>query len=376
MKICHLRAALLAAVVLTAACGVVDTVPSSTPRPHGAAIAAVTFPVQIPHGQSPILHLATDPSKAGVWFTSWSDSEMYAYFYDPAAQKLSTWALGPTTGPAALAPFSDEGLGVDAAGNVWMGADDQLVELIPQSGAVHQWTIPTPERDAHAPAEDSADVTALAALPSGSVVLAQRDASQLTTFDPSSSSFGHISLPAIGQAQGLAVLSDGTIGVAMADEAKPGAPADTLVLITPGGTQSTVQAPSAWIAAAGSSFRSGDGATVDSVSASGATSPEAAAPSHVVPGQPGAALPGGSGVVLVTATGFAVVRGTTVDDIAMPMVTLRNIAVPLGVSPIPSETVPVSTAAMAVDEAGNIWVAPSQPQNEVGVIAAGSYGQG
>jgi len=380
----YLGALLFATVVAASACG---RATESTPPHQGSPVAhqgstvasasTLTWPVKLPTGQSPQGPLAPDPTRPGVWFTSYSSSEAYAYFYSPATSQLTTFPLGSTNQAVNLTYFSQEGLAVDSAGNVWIGANNQLAELVPSSGDVTQRTIPTPV--ASAVADEFANshmVTSLVIGPNGEVVIAETGAATLTTFNPSTDTFGVLTIPQVGEVQALAASSDGTIAVAMSERHSDGSFVnDLVVVIHPDGTQTDVAAPSSWIGSAGSEFVMGDLGQV-STAASSSTAGTAAMAADLLNGQHSnfdlnvaAVLPDGS-VAIATTTGIDIVaNGAVQQTIALPQWACAGAwNPPPGDTQTPPTTCQETPTHIVVDRSGNIWVSPDQPQNELGLI--------
>jgi hypothetical protein len=356
------------------------TVPTSaahhaTPIPSTAL--ALTWPVTLPTGQSPLGPLAPDPTREGVWFTSYSSSEAYAYFYSPATKQLTTFPVGSTNQAVNLTYFSQEGLAVDSAGNVWIGANNQLVELAPSSGDVTHWTIPTPA--ASAVADEFAKshiVTSLVIGPNGEVVIAETGAATLTTFNASTDTFGVLAIPQAGEVQALAASSDGTIAVAMSDRQSDGSFVNNLVvLVHPDGTQTDVAAPSSWIGSAGSEFVMGDRGQVSAVASSSKVGTAMVA-ADLVNGRNSnfdlnvaAVLPDGSVAIATTTAIDIVANGAVQQTIPLPRWACAGTwNPPPGDTQTPPATCQETPTHIVVDRSGNIWVSPDQPQNELGVI--------
>lgn len=384
----HLLVAGSLTAVLASGCGVADEASNSAiaqPVAHASSVvvtsatsAGLTWPISVGSGYAPINHLATDPSRSGVWFWSWTSQEAYAFFYDPTANTLSSWSLGSSTGADGLDPYGNSGIAVDPSGDVWLGAYNQLVELDPATGAVSRWTIPAPTVDALAPAalQPWHDVNAIAIEGSGRVLIGMTAASSLQIFDPATMTFGSIALPAVGEIAGIATLADGTVGVAMAKETQLPSQDDTMVLISPAGVETTIATSSSFVSTNGDKFLSGGTTGYAAVDADGSTSAMsiAANGSRLIPNV--GALTEDGRAVLATSKELAIVTGATTEYITFPSAACTNVAAP----PLPSSepnpdslTCQVSPIAVAVDAAGNIWVAPNLPQDEVGLIPAGGY---
>jgi hypothetical protein len=308
-----------------------------------------------------------------VWFTSYSSTEAYAYFYDPAAASLRTYPLGSTNQAVNLTYYNQEGLAVDSKGNVWIGANNQLAELVPSTGVVTQWTIPTPTASAVAGADGlSPIVTNLVIGPGGEVVMSEVGAATLVKFDPSKQAFGTLEIPQVGDVQAMVVAPDGTIAVAMSNHQSNGSFAnDLVVLLHPDGIQASVTAPSSWSGVAGSEFVTGDWghvSTIDSATAATAAVSEALSAGTGV--EPNVAGVLASGVVaLGTTTGIDIISDGSVQTITLPQFDCSGtVVLPPGDTQTPFTTCQETPKYIVVDSAGNIWLSPATPQNLLGLI--------
>ena len=71
-------------------------------------------------------------------------------------------------------------------------------------------------------------------------MIAETGAATLTMFNPSTDTFGVLPIPQVGEVQGLAAASDGTIAVAMFDRESDGSFVnDLVVLVHPASTKPT-----------------------------------------------------------------------------------------------------------------------------------------
>jgi streptogramin lyase len=219
-------------------------------------------------------------------------------------------------------------------------------------------------------------VTSLVIGPNGEVVIAETGAATLTTFNPSTDTFGVLTIPQVGEVQALAASSDGTIAVAMSERHSDGSFVnDLVVVIHPDGTQTDVAAPSSWIGSAGSEFVMGDLGQV-STAASSSTAGTAAMAADLLNGQHSnfdlnvaAVLPDGS-VAIATTTGIDIVaNGAVQQTIALPQWACAGAwNPPPGDTQTPPTTCQETPTHIVVDRSGNIWVSPDQPQNELGLI--------
>lgn len=384
----HLVRASYLATLALAACGAITQSPGSSGIvSHSAASpmevksatsVGLTWPISIGPDHSPINHLVGDPSRPGVWFWAWTAQEAYAYFYNPESRTLSSWPIGSSSGIDGLDPYGDSGIAVAPNGDVWLGAYNQLVSLNPTTGAVSRFTIPSPTINALAPADLQPwhDVNSIAVDGSGRVIIGMTAASSLEVFEPASGGFSSIGLPKIGEIQGVAALQDGTVAVAMSNETEPGDPKDAVVLVSPSGSEETIQTDSGWVTSNGTIFASGE-TTFATIDASGNVSLVSVSSSSAQRIQPnvGALLPDGR-MVLATSSGIAIVSSSSTEYLDFPLGSCPLVAVPPNVSPPPSTgggQCQVAPVAVTVDTAGNIWIAPNLPQYQVGLLPAGSY---
>ncbi len=121
------------------------TAPTTTPKPgeivKSAASAGLAWPVSLGLGHDPISALATDPSRAGVWFMCGDQTGAKACFWDARRHTLSSWTLEPA--PVTHMDAS-VGMAVDSHGDLWVGANETLARLDPASGAVTLVVHPPP----------------------------------------------------------------------------------------------------------------------------------------------------------------------------------------------------------------------------------------
>jgi hypothetical protein len=364
--------------------GAVSTAsPRPTPSPslevRAATSVGLRWPISIGADHSPILRLAPDPSKPGVWFWSWTSREAYAYFYNLGSRTLSSWAVGSSSGVDGLDPYADSGIAVAPNGDVWLGAYNQLVRLDPATGQVSRWTIPAPAVDplASAALQPWHDVNSIAIDGSGRIIIGMTAASSLQVFEPAGQAFTSIALPKIGEVQGIAALLNGTVAVAMQNLTEPGNPDDTVVLVSPSGVISTVHTESGFVTSNGRLFGAGQAthATFDGAGVVTAVPVNSSdTPSERIQPSMGALLPDGR-MVLATSGGVAIASPSSTEYLGLPSRACPGISVPSSalLPPATGTECPVSPVALAVDSAGNIWIAPNLPQDAVGLIPAGSY---
>ncbi len=233
---------------------------NSAPKesPFQAGDARITHAVPIPTGFV-VLGMADGKDESGVWLWGSTDSEAQVLRQRGASSQVSTWSLGNPV-EIRIQAGSESGFSIDPDGNVWIGAEMTLVKLEPISGSVKRWDIPTValnnQADAIRPpsAKGAQHVRALAA-EAGKVVIAVAGASELVTFDPGRQVFERASLPKFGDANDVAILSDGTIAVGMRnyDTGKP----DTVLIRQPGKEDILVPTESWFVEAAGDHFLAG-----------------------------------------------------------------------------------------------------------------------
>jgi len=336
----------------------------------------ITFPVPMPTGTNQPLQLATDPSKAGVWFWASSPTDSRLYFWDATAKQLSSWSVGVTTQQNV---GSEYGLAVDPQGQVWLGAENQLVRLSPTSGAVTRWTVPTAPQSAPTAAHQppgfvlAVDIRTIAAAPDGTIALARAGSSTVQIFHPASQTFTTYSLPDAGDIQTIAVASDGTIAAAMADYAH--SKRDLLDLISPAGKVTSVSVESDFVSAAGTYFVSGETA-IEKIPITGAGMAKSSTLADIIPSD-AVALSDGR-VVVPIKSGLAILNvssGAVLREVIPPFTCdARGIGVPPGSSP-PAITGPGSclayAVAIAVDPANNVWFTDNS--GRIGEVAAGSF---
>jgi sugar lactone lactonase YvrE len=375
-----------ASLALLVSCGAHGTLPTATPKALTAkevpGIRTVTI---LPSGYAPVNHLSADPSQSGVWFWSWTSATARAFFWNARNKALSSWALGPTWTDH-LDVYAESGLAVDSHGDLWIGALNQLVELNPRTGLATFTPLPEPAdsliAESARPPTDRGyhHIHAIAVDASGRIVVAFSAASQLEVFDPTSKAVTTIGLPAIGDVEDLATLSNGTIAVAMLDELVKPYQADSLVIVKPDGSERTIHVDSSHVSSNGTSFVTpgnpspsviGLAQLADSSNATNVSIPPAVA-SLVGPDSLALQLPDGQ-LAVSTSTGILIVSPAgSYQNLVLPSADCSGTSNALG-GPAPPSTCSVSPTAMTVDAAGNIWLSLTIPQGAIDEIPAGSY---
>lgn len=149
---------------------------------------------------------------------------------------------------------------------IWIGAGRTLFQLSRTSGDVRAWPLPLLPRlgstGAGTSVASQVDMEINALVPSGrrGLVIGVSGASVIVTLQPDTGVFGQLSLPAVGGANSVGVLADGTIGVGMLNENshRP----DTVAIFSPSDQLTVATAESILISAWGDGFlTSGVGVT-------------------------------------------------------------------------------------------------------------------
>ncbi len=356
------------------------TAPTTTPKPgevvKSAASAGLAWPVSLGLGHDPISALATDPSRAGVWFMCGDQTGAKACFWDARRHTLSSWTLEPA--PVTHMDAS-AGMVVDSHGDLWVGANETLARLDPASGAVTSWSIPLPPESPFAEEPSDHQVMALTIGAGGVIVIGMTSAADLEAFNPATQAFSTIPLPQIGWIQGLASLRDGTVAVAMVNQTEHPFQADALILISPSGSEESLDTGSEYVTSNGDLFLAG-ATTWATIDAAGGITPVSVAPTsgrdqRINPDE--GAILGDGRIVLGTGGGIAVVNGPSTLYLDLPTWTCTGNLISFPVPPpsLPANGVQCGQTPMvlAVDGAGNVWIVPNLPQSEVGLIPAGAY---
>lgn len=363
----------------------------------GVVTVSPDFPIRIPGGSpggfAPPRVLAADPTRAGVWF--WVTNGSLAdkvYFYDLSTRVMSSWSFGP-----GINPLGGEGLAVAPDGIVWMagetavGHPDMLVRLDPSTGAIESFQIPTP---ADAPVAEGYrppgmrgyhQVKDLAVNAEGQVAIALGAAGSVVIFNSTTKSFSQLALPGGYSVANVAYLSNGTLGVGMADWRSGVGIMESVLVKSPSASPVIVSAPSFSIAADGSQFVS-DG-SLSYVSPSGQVSQvpgstDLLSDIHIGPGGRIVGIGNGNGdPIIVTPS-----QGTQVR-IALGSYPCPGISPVSSPAPTPGAKLPPTTTttnngppmcqrsmvSSVVDPAGNIWYVANDPQYAIGLVQAGTY---
>ena len=164
----------------------------------------------------PPFALAADPS-GGVFFWSRSAESTDLYHVTPEGKLNQRQVL---LGADNAVPMAPGGLAATKEA-VWLAINQQLLRIT--DSAVQKIDIPSPRTNKseaqHRPVQ-AFPVRGLAASDS-LVVLALENSADLVLYDPRAGSFQSVALPESAGARDVAVLADGTIGVALTDYSGP-----------------------------------------------------------------------------------------------------------------------------------------------------------
>lgn len=207
----------------------------------------------VPDGYNPIEFIAGDPSiNGGVWFFDSSTSADTLFHVSPAGD-LTSWNL--LSGSSYLAPQVSPPVVATPSGTVWVGINDDLVSFNADTGAIADWSVPTPEDNALAESfrptslQGLHAIQAIAVAPDGNVAVAMSAADNIEIFSPNSSSFTSVALSSAGEEPiALAYSQTNLLAVGVSDLASGGL-ANTLVLVDPDGTEvssTLAKSGSAW----------------------------------------------------------------------------------------------------------------------------------
>jgi hypothetical protein len=375
--ICALATASLA--VMLAGCGVAvgspqQVVPATpVPQAHGAATVApaATFVTPWPAGIDAPLHLAADPTRAGVWFWAADSTTSRLFFWNATTRTMQSWSVGAS---ADLGPLVEAGLTVAPNGDVWAASQRTLLRLVPGRGDVQRWTLPdvaaNPAASAYVPPSHA--VEALAADVGGHVAIARDGAAAVQTFD--GTSFGALTLPAGLSPDDVAYLPDGTLGVATTNFATHHA--DTAVVVSPDGSLHAAHANAWFVRAAGPSFvTGGGGGQPQRVTAAAVTAFAPASAASVASDGRAAAVTTDGRVVLPSKQGFVVVSpaGPT-EQMALPAGTCAPRLDMVHQSPSAASTqCALAPLVLAADPSGNVWFVATDTQRGLGMIPRGSF---
>lgn len=160
-----------------------------------------------------VLGAAPATSGAQVWFFG-VDSRGEALYEVSASGRVQSWVLiaGVRYNP------DDDTFGLVVGPRaVWLGLAMNLFRVIPATGSVEKWRIPSPPPATRAP-PSSAVVTGLALGPSGSVAISIRGSSGVEMFHPATQRFSSVLMPASDdEVQAVAYASDGALAAAFYD---------------------------------------------------------------------------------------------------------------------------------------------------------------
>jgi len=301
---------------------------------------------------------------AGAWFMASSASETRIFHVAPAGTLLNSWKIADWTNSKVGPPVTGA-IAEDAAGNVWLGAEQTLYKLDPSSGTTKTFqlpplnTIPALEARRQSELQDTQNVDGLAVSSSGEVTITLAGASQYFVVRKDGSVV-KLELPSGTEAIG--VVYDGADEATIALRSYTDNAADLVFRAT--GLPATTSVPdSNSITAVPSGVVVGQ-KTLTDISDTGITQPRDV--TDVVNLDPGGSPPKGlpDGGLAVTTTGGGIARLDTTGAVraTYQMPTLRCLLdTPPSVADAgggPSDCVP-SAEQMAVDGTGSIWIIPS-----------------
>lgn len=274
-------------VTLTAA-GCQNGVSKTTTKSQSTGTAGYTLQLQAaplppePEYSIPTL-LAGDPSGEGVWYWTETASESFLRHVDGSSLQTATFSLG--TSEAARANSGTGAIAVAPNGNVWVGIGSSVFELIPSTGVVKQFGIPSavvidnPAAEKYRPPEIQGihGVQALAVSPSGNeVAIGLSGANDVVLFNDSTG-FQSSSLPPNTEPSSVAFTDETHIAVGLNDyatNASTGVVEGAVFGLTQSGVVNVPDARS--IRMVGSSLVVGDGAP-DLLAGTGTASPTSTA---------------------------------------------------------------------------------------------------
>jgi hypothetical protein len=338
-------------------------------------------------GQGQIQIIAGNPHGPGVWF--WGNESMLL-FYDPVADRLSSWNVGMS----AIGELPGS-LAIDASGNAWLAENQSVEELTTSTGLTRTFTLPgVPSLAASTPLSGlgSHPAQGIATFRS-SVAVTMSSASAIEVLDTTTNSFTAVPLPAGQEAEDVAYFSDGTLAASLRDWTTPAGLQNEVLLVTPNGSQRVVNVPEALglspsgpnmlVGTVTPSLLSSDGAVVAQGS-----SVTFAEPAGIGPAGPGAVKSLSDGrLVGVIKNGVTVLPPSTSGPSSVGSLiinfpqTLCGGGPTIGpglvpgtntLNPVPTgQTLcPVEPVATAVDGSNNIWIVPSLPAGELDYVPA------
>jgi hypothetical protein len=195
----------------------------STPSPQPPQSEEIVVPhlaYTLPAGYQQPQFLTADPQRRGVWFLTGNDVRSSMAFVSVNSAQDRIYPL-----PQNYEEDATGGIAIATDGTVWAGIHMTLIHLYPSTGTVKTYHLGTPGYHY---------IDSVAASGSGTVALGVAYAPLVVIFhDGKLTSWP---LPAKTQAQDVAYLSDGTLGVTLDDEAT--GRADRFVTFSPGGLRS------------------------------------------------------------------------------------------------------------------------------------------
>lgn len=201
-----------------------QTATSLETKPAPAAAAGAV--PSLPEGFEQPYDLVGDPTGSGVWFLASDPSSIYLYHWT-SEDALQSWVIGSS---AHMALGLNSALAVESNGVAWAGVGANLFRVDTSSGAVSSVALPGvpavsavfnmfPPPLRGLPGWDW--ITGLAVDPNGNVAIARNGANAIQIYDPTSSTFTDVALPAnttpetaVANAN-VAFDSSGVLGVAL-----------------------------------------------------------------------------------------------------------------------------------------------------------------
>lgn len=378
-----------------AACG---TSPTSVRSAAGSSSGTVTnqqlptgtnYEVDLPEGFESPAALAPATGSGGVWFWSESSSDARLFYWGGPGQSLSSWDLGVPS-QVGLVTGIQNAITVGPSGDVWIGANDTLVQFDPTSATLSFVSVPEPTdssqvENSRPPAiRGLHSIEGLAVNSRGSIAIAMSAAQSIPIYDPASHAFSQLALPTNTSPIGVAYTSDDTLGVALNNAGSP----DMIYMNSSTGTSSTMSAPAQFVRADGSDLFVGDsGGPGENISSSSSQAQDANAAWPQGAPQPIRLVEGAShdefGHVIVepTITGIATLRGSSLQEFAAPTFSCPG-GSDFGITGTTSTTSTTSSGtttqcdqfptSMGINSQG-IWYVLSGPTHEVGVLPSSFY---
>lgn len=358
---------------LVSGCG--GVVGSGTGGAPQVAITSPQFVYTLPEDVQMPPALAGDVTGRGVWFLSGSDKGTAFYHVGSVPSDNHVYPLD-----SVLSFGADGGIAAARDGTVWAGVGMTLFHLIPSTGKVVTYGVPTPADSAAAESyrpqsvKGAHDIRSVAVSSTGQVALAISAAAAVTVFD--AGTFSSRSLPSGTEPVDVAYLVDGTLGVNLVDFATHRT--DEVETFSAAGVSTLrAQLPAPRLVANGDTLVTiTDHVTsIDAQARVRASLPLVASRNQGQPISvyPMAALPSGN-VVVPSKDGVVLANVSTGQsvDLQFPPVACwgPGVALPPGVTlpPTPSNC-PEHPVLVAADAVQNVWMILPDDQHQIALLA-------